>query len=312
MEETKQKFKAQIYSTDIDTDALALARAGSYPANIAMDVSEERLRRFFIKEETGYRIKKDIREMIVFAVQDIIKDPPFTKLDLVSCRNLLIYLEPELQNRIIPAFHYALKPGGALFLSSSESIGSHAELFAPVSKKWKIYKAKTSASASRTVMTRGLPWNATHPGRGADEAVPRMKEPNFAELTKRALIQSFAPASVITDEGENILYVHGDTGKYLRPSPGQPSLNIIEMAREGLQTELRTAINNAAAQKTQVVRKVVNVKTNGGRQGVVLVVRSLSDRPAAQPLLIISFQDMEEQEKPARKGHRAVKKRRGS
>jgi two-component system CheB/CheR fusion protein len=311
MEETKQEFKAQIYSTDIDEDAIALARTGSYPANIAMDVAEERLRRFFIKEETGYRIKKDIREMVVFAVQDVIKDPPFTKLDLVSCRNLLIYLEPELQNRIIPVFHYALKPGGALFLSSSESIGSYAELFAPISRKWKIYKAKASAAATRTVMTRGLSWNATHPGRGPDEVVPKMKEPNFAELSKRALLQSFAPASVITDEGGNLLYVHGDTGKYLRPSPGQPSLNIIEMAREGLQTELRTAINNVAAQKTQVVRKGVNVKTNGGRHGVTLIVRSIADPQASQPLLIISFQDIDEQEKPARKGRSAAKKDKG-
>ena len=213
MEETKQDCKVQIYSTDIDEDAIAVARAGSYPANIAMDISEERLRHFFIKEETGYRIKKDIRELIVFAVQNVIKDPPFTKLDLVSCRNLLIYLEPELQNRIIPAFHYALKPGGALFLSSSESIGGHAEFFAPINRKWKIYQAKTSVASNRAVMARGLSWNVAQPGRGPEDATLKMKDPNFAELTKRVLLQSFAPASVITDEGGNILYIHGDTGK---------------------------------------------------------------------------------------------------
>ena len=310
LEETKQDFKVQIYSTDIDEDAIAIARSGSYPANIAMDVSEERLQRFFIKEETGYRIKKDIREMVVFAIQNVIKDPPFTKLDLISCRNLLIYLEPELQNRIIPAFHYALKPGGALFLSASESIGNHAEFFAPINRKWKIYQAKTSIVSARNIMARGLSWNITQPGRGPDETL-KMKEPNFAELTKRALLQSFAPASVITDEGGEILYVHGDTGKYLRPSPGHPSLNIIEMAREGLQTELRSAITNAAAQKTQVVCKGLPVKTNGGRHGVTLIVRPLADPQASQPLLIISFQDIEEQEKPPRKGRPTSKKQPG-
>ncbi len=311
MEETRQDFKVQIYSTDIDEDAIAVARSGSYPANIAMDVPEERLRRFFIKEGTGYRIKKDIREMVVFAIQNVIKDAPFTKLDLISCRNLLIYLESELQNRVIPAFHYALKPGGALFLSSSESIGSHAELFAPINRKWKIYQAKRSIVSARTVMARDLSLNAAQPDRGSDEPALKVKEPNFAELTKRALLQSFAPASVITDEGGNILYIHGDTGKYLRPSPGQPSLNIIEMAREGLHTELRTAINNAVSQKIQVVCKGLPVKTNGGRHGVTLIVRPLSDPQASQPLLIISFQDLEEHEKPALKGRSAAKQKQG-
>ena len=119
MDETQQEIKSQIYSTDLDEDAIAFARAGIYPPNIALDVSQERLRRYFNKEETGYRVKKEVREMVVFAIQNIIKDPPFTKLDLLSCRNLMIYLEPELQNRVIPAFHYALKPGGVLFLSPS-------------------------------------------------------------------------------------------------------------------------------------------------------------------------------------------------
>ncbi|MGC1403780.1 MAG: chemotaxis protein CheB, partial [Thermodesulfobacteriota bacterium] len=141
MDETKQEYKVQIYSTDIDEDLIAIARAAIYPSNIAIDVSPERLRRFFVKEATGLRIKKEIREMVIFATQNVIKDPPFTKLDLLSCRNLLIYLEPELQGRLFPTFHYALKPGGVLFLSPSESIGSFPDLFAPISKKWKFFQA---------------------------------------------------------------------------------------------------------------------------------------------------------------------------
>lgn len=311
MEETKQDFKVQIYSTDIDEDAIAAARSGSYPANIAMDVSEKRLRRYFIKEETSYRIKKDIREMVIFAVHSVIKDPPFTKLDMVSCRNLLIYLEPELQNRIIPTFHYALKPGGALFLSASESIGSHTELYTPIDRKWRIYLAKAFVASALTVMAPGFSSKGTQSGRGLDKAAQKVKKPSFAELTSRVLLQSFAPASVVTDERGDILYVHGDTGKYLRPSPGHPSLNVIEMAREGLRTELRSAINNAAAQKTQVVCKGLPVKTNGGRHGVTLIVRPVADPQSSQPLLIISFQDMEEQGKPATKGRPPAKKRQG-
>ena len=141
MDETRQAVKIQLYSTDIDEEAIAVARAGLYPPNIAQDVSPERLRRFFVKEDAGYRVKKEIREMVVFAIHNVIKDPPFTRLDLVSCRNLLIYLEPELQNRILLTFHYALKPGGVLFLSPSESIGNHPELFAPLNRKWKLYQA---------------------------------------------------------------------------------------------------------------------------------------------------------------------------
>ena len=196
----------------------------------------------FIKEDAGYRVKKDIREMVVFATQNIIKDPPFTRLDLLSCRNLMIYLEPELQNRVIPAFHYALKPGGALFLSPSESIGNHVELFTPLNRKWKFYQTIPSVISTRSVMSSGLSWTKDNPTKGPDEVNTKIKETNFAELTRRALLQSYAPASVVTNVKGDILFVHGDTGKYLRPAPGQPSLNVVEMAREGLQMELRAAI----------------------------------------------------------------------
>ena len=187
--------------------------------------------------------------MVIFATQNVIKDPPFTKLDLVSCRNLLIYLEPELQNRLITVFHYALKPDGILFLSPSESIGSHLDLFKPINKKWKFFQAEESIASPRTLMAGGISLSGDQTGRGLGEAVKKVKETNFAELTKRVLLQSYAPPSVVTDEKGNILYVHGDTGKYLRPAPGQASLNVIEMAREELQLEMRTAVHNAATQK---------------------------------------------------------------
>ena len=199
MDQSHQEMKVQIYSTDLDDDAIAIARAGVYPPNIAQDVTPERLRRFFIKEEAGFRVKKEIREMVVFAIQNVIKDPPFTRLDLLSCRNLMIYLEPELQNRLIPAFHYALKPGGVLFLSPSESIGNHTDLFSALNRKWKFYRAVHSITSSRAAMANVLSWAAETAGKAPEVAVSKPKETNFAELTRRVLVQYFAPASVVTD-----------------------------------------------------------------------------------------------------------------
>lgn len=292
MDDIKQEFKVVIFGTDIGDDAIAVARSGVYPPNIVNDVTPERLRRFFVKEENGYRVKKDIREMAVFAIQNVVKDPPFTKLDLISCRNLLIYLEADLQNRLIPIFYYALKPGGILFLSPSESIGSFHDFFAPVSKKWRFYETKASLASAGAAIADNLDLTNDR-ARGPFEAGHLMKEPNFFELTKRALLQFYAPASVVTNEKGIILYVHGDTGKYLRPAPGQASLNVIEMAREGLQVKLRTAIHRAATQKKEVVERDLQVKTNGGFSGVNLSIRPFTDPEAAQALLIISFKETE-------------------
>jgi two-component system CheB/CheR fusion protein len=298
MDEAHQEFKILLYATDLDDDAIAVARAGFYPPNIAQDVDPERLRRYFVKEDSGYRVKKNIREMVVFATQNVIKDPPFTRLDLLCCRNLMIYLEPEIQNRLIPAFHYALKPGGVLFLSPSESIASHTGLFAPLNRKWKFYRAVGSSVSTRAVMDGGLVWTKDANLKGAEEVVKKIKETNFAELTKRTLLQSYAPASVVTDVKGNILYVHGDTGKYLRPAPGQPTLNVVEMAREGLQLELRAALLLAAADSESADHnsafqsREVSVKTNGHFQVVNLSVRLLPTIDSGEKLLLVSFQDV--------------------
>ncbi len=293
MNEIKQEFKIQIYATDIDDDAIATARSGMFPANIAIDVSPERLRRFFTKGENGFRIKKEIREMVVFAIQNVITDPPFTKMDLISCRNVLIYLETELQNRVIPAFHYALRPGGVLFLSPSEGIGNFTDLFATLDKKWKMYTSKPSSASARTLVAQRYAWTGDKAERLPGELVGTRDKTNFAELTKRVLLQSYAPPSIITDDKGNIVYVHGDTGKYLQPAPGQATLNVIDMAREGLQLDLRSAVLAATMQKKPIVVKNVPVRTNGGIHGVDLTVRPLADPEATRELLLVSFQDTE-------------------
>lgn len=302
MDENHYLFKVQLYSTDLAEDTITIARAGFYPPNIAQDVTPERLRRFFIKEDGGYRVKKEIREMLVFAVQNIIKDPPFTKLDLLSCRNLMIYLEPELQNRLIPAFHYALKPGGVLFLSPSESIGNHTELFTPLNRKWKFYRATPTSASTRAMLTSNLNWTAKPTYKGREDVIKVSRETNLAELTRRMLLQYYAPASVVTDFKGNILYVYGETGKYLRPAPGHASLNMIDMAREGLQLELRAAIQ-AANQGTQALSRELSVKTNGDFHSVQLSIRTLANPNDHQNLLLTSFQDIAPpiSDKPARK-----------
>lgn len=291
MTEANHEFKVQIYSTDLDDDAIATARVGLYPLKIVQDVTPERLQRFFIQEDTGYRIKKEIREMVVFAIHNVIKDPPFTKLDLLSCRNVMIYLEPELQNRLIPTFHYALNAEGILFLSPSESIGHHIDLFSVLNRKWKFYRSTRSISAERVAVTHAVPWTLEANFKSQEGVQAKAREINFAELTRRTLLQYFAPASVVTDCNGIILYVHGDTGKYLRPAPGYASLNVVEMAREGLEQALRSARLAAISEGKSTLNRELQVKTNGDYSTVILSVRPLPEPTSERKLLLFSFQD---------------------
>lgn len=285
----------QIFATDLDDDAIATARAGSYPPNIAQDVTPERLQQFFTKDETGFKVKKRIREKVVFAVHSVIKDPPFTKLDLLSCRNLLIYLETEQQERLVPSFHYALNPDGVLFLSNSESIANHPELFAALDRKWKFYRAKASAPRSVSLIRHDLIWTFMQPIEPAvPVAVGNLVTKGVAELSQRVLLQAFAPTSVTTDRLGNILYVHGDAGNYLRPPPGLISTKVVEMARPGLQLELQAALLAAATlSKPTLNREVTLPGDDGGSRTVSFSVRPLPGLAAdGDSLLLVSFQDL--------------------
>ncbi len=291
MDESHVDFKVQIYATDLDDDAIALARAGSFPQSIVQDVAPERLRRFFVKEQDVYRVKKEIREMVVFAIQDVIKDPPFTRLDLLSCRNLMIYLEPELQERLIATFRYALRPGGILFLSPSESIGHDARLFRPVDRKWKLFRV-VSPSGRPGAPPTGLPARprAGEPS-GEPEEPKQGRKANLAELAARALVSSFAPPSVVTDLAGDILFVHGDTGRYLRPSPGPATLNVVDLARPGIQAELRVALRGAGTWKAPGPARQVSTKIDGKPVTVLLSVRPLGGIEGGKGLLLFSFLD---------------------
>jgi len=305
MLEMRREVKVQMYSTDLDDDAIATARAGLYPFNIAQDMSPERLRRFFVKEETGYRVKKEIREMVVFAVQSVIKDPPFTRLDLLVCRNLLIYLEPDLQDRLFALFHYALKPRGVLFLSPSESIGHHGDLFEALDRQWKFYRARPTVASRRALLAGGVPLpGALVPAR--PDRVTRAREFDVAERARRALLQSFAPAAVVTNLQGEIQYVHGDTGRFLRLAPGQPTHDVVEMAREGLQPDLRAALRLAIDKGTPTVNQVFSLGGDGEPKAMALSVHLLPDAHGQHKLLLVTFQDRPASapSKPAR-AHRA-------
>ena len=300
MEILGRSFEVQIFGTDLDENAINVARIGRYPDSIAVDVSPERLKRFFTKEETYYQINKNIREMVVFAPQNIIKDPPFTRLDLLCCRNLLIYFGQKLQNQLLPIFRYSLKEDGLLFLGSSETISQTTDLFTVCDKKWKIFKCRPSGRAAPPA----LYYPAAEPAlqlvekeaftRGQD------KENNSARLLKVILAQSNLPPSVVIDDSANIIYVHGRTGRFLEPAEGETSANIVKMARPGLQGDLARAIRRMSADRQEMKISRLRINDNGGYLEVNLTLRPLPDFQTGQHRLTMVMFD----EVPAANGKR--------
>ena len=286
IEALKQNFTVQLFATDIDSQAIATARAGIYPASIAADISPERLARFFTAEADGsaYRIHKNIRDLLVFSEQDVIKDPPFSKLDLITCRNLLIYMGTELQRKLIPLFHYALKPDGWLFLGTSEGIGEFGELFAVHDRKAKLYRRQEDLQ--RMALGRFLPpmtaGDAWLPHGTARPASPSQK--SLRELTEHALLSQLIAAGVLVNAHGDILYLHGRTGMFLELAPGEAGINnILKMAREGLRGGLTTTLHKATGTKETVVCPGLRVKTNGHFTTVKLTVRPVTSGPEATP-----------------------------
>ncbi len=288
-EALKKGCKVQVFATDIDSQAIAAARAGIYPASIATDLTPERLARFFAAEpgESAFRIHKGIRDMLVFSEQNVIKDPPFSRLDLISCRNLLIYLDGNLQKKLIPLFHYALNPGGYLFLGTSETVGGFGDLFAALDRRQKIYQRKEDhLGARRAGLGQFLPPmtgpDTAHPRTGEKPVYPR-KLP-LRELTEQALLQQVVQAGALVNAQGDLLYLHGRTGMYLEPAPGESGPNnILKMAREGLRRDLTTALHKAAQTGETVPCPGLRVKTNGDFTTVNLTVRPVAVAPSASP-----------------------------
>ncbi|TSA12991.1 MAG: PAS domain S-box protein [Comamonadaceae bacterium] len=304
MEVLRQSYAIQIFATDIDNQAIAVARVGVYPASIAADVSPERLARFFVAEPGGqtYRVHKGIRDMLVFSEQDLVKDPPFSKLDLISCRNLLIYLGADLQKKLIPLFHYALNPGATLFLGTSEGIGNFDDLFSPLDRKAKLYQRKDSLlGLQRSLAGRFLPnVGAAKAGSGRDSEKTGfpVKLP-LRELTERALLQQVVAAGLLVNAQGDILYLHGRSGLYLEPAQGESGANnILKMAREGLGPALSTALHQARTSGSSVRSQSLRVKTNGHYSQIDLCVSPLPANPLANPetpLFLVVLQESAQQ-----------------
>jgi two-component system, chemotaxis family, CheB/CheR fusion protein len=284
----------QIFATDISERALAKARVGLFSENIVGDVSSVRLRRYFAKVPGGYQISKAVRELCLLAKQNVAKDPPFSNLDLISCRNVLIYLDPLLQKRVFSIFHYALKPNGFLLLGGSETITGFEQFFGPVDRKCRIYVKRATAIRPTVDFSLDdhpdeelvLPHKAT---RGRVPAIDMQREAD------RILLGRFAPASVLVNEDMEILQFRGHTGLYLEPAPGSASLNLLNMTREGLFMELRTAIHKARKQGVPIRREGLRVKSNGGSRNVSIEVVPIESANARERHYLVLFQESDQQ-----------------
>ncbi|MHC1776508.1 MAG: chemotaxis protein CheB [Lentimicrobium sp.] len=300
-------FSLQIFASDLDPEAIETARKGAFPANIISDVSSDRLNRFFVKTEDGYHVNSEIREMVVFAQHNIIMHPPFTKMDILACRNLLIYLEPELQKKLLGMFYYSLSPGGIMLLGSSETLGSQGQLFTPIDVKLKLFTRNDNALNQELF---DFPSSFTRSKQIPNEnKMPDKSIVNIQALADQLLLQKFAPAGVLVNENGDIIYISGRTGKYLEPAVGKANLNIFAMLREGLRNEFPIAFRKAILKKEVVVLHNIKVGTNGATQTVDVKIQWIDKPEPLKGTLMIVFADVPEipgAGTPSKKGRKSL------
>ncbi|WP_024327979.1 chemotaxis protein CheB [Thioalkalivibrio sp. AKL19] len=292
----------QIFASDLSPDGIATARRGQYPLSIADDVSPERLARFFTAHERYYQINQDIRDMVLFAQHDVILDPPFTKLDLIACRNLLIYFGPVLQRRLLPLFHYILRPGGVLFLGTSETVGQFNHLFTPIESRLRFYQRQDHAPmGGRDFLLRAFPPlsgpNKEHPVSSTE--VSSRPTDELQAAADQVLLQVYAPAAVVLNGDGDIVYISGHTGKYLEPAAGKANWNIFAMAREGLGGPLASALKKAATGDRPVHLHSLEVPTHAGVQRVDVTVHAFHDPSPLRGMTMVIFRDLA----PSSAGH---------
>jgi len=286
----KSGISLQIFATDLDNDAIETARKGQFPANIASDVSPNRLNRFFILTDEGYRVNAEIREIVVFAQQNIIMHPPFTKIDILTCRNLLIYMDAELQKKILGLFYYCINPEGIMILGSSESLGKQSSLFTPVDAKLRIFKRSNAAlnpelfdfpsSFSRSQMMNIV------------KQLPDSLSPNIQTLADQLLLQHFSPPGVLVNLDGDIIYISGRTGKYLEPAVGKANLNIFAMLREGLRNEFSIAFRKAILTKEAVVLHNLRVGSSDSSLWVNIKIQWIDKPSALKNMVMVIFSDL--------------------
>lgn len=289
----------QIFATDVDENALEVARQGIYPEGISTDVSPARLARFFTRKDDAYQVGKQLRETVIFARQNLINDPPFSKLDLIVCRNVLIYLEPDVQKKVISLLHFALNERGFLFLGPSETIGRHLDLFEPVSKKHRIFRRIGPLRFDRIEVPVTTTIDAIVPAR---RSIPTSttRPVSFADVTQRLLLDQFAPAAVLINRKYEILYFFGPTDRYLAVPAGEPTLDLILMARDGLRGKLRAAVHKAVRENGPVTLADVQVKRNGDSRAAIVTIRPVQGPHGDDGLLLVTFQDSDREPSPAR------------
>lgn len=290
-----KRLDVRVFATDLDPVAIQTARQGRYPSGIALDVGAERLERFFVREENGFRAKRELRETVVFAVQNVLLDPPFTHVDLISCRNLLIYVVAGAQKELLPIFHYSLNPGGLLLLGSSESVSGLEELFTPLDRRWKIFRRNDSElSTPLPHWTGRKPFARSVAKEGLATGAVRT---DLAELQRRTLAERFGPPAVIVDGRGQIQQIHGHVGVFLEVAPGRASLGVVEMARDGLRAPLSSALREVQKGPSTEVKRTARVRLDGDWQAVQLTVARIDDRRCTVPLFLVTF----EQEPESRK-----------
>ncbi|MDO9596948.1 MAG: chemotaxis protein CheB, partial [Azoarcus sp.] len=286
------RFSLQIFATDLDGDAIDRARQGRYPSSIANEVSADRLARFFIATDDAYLVGKEIREMVIFAPQNMIQDPPFTKLDLLLCRNVLIYFGPELQKKLLPLFHYSLAPGGIMFLGNSETVGSESELFSTIDIKGRLFRR-----IDKPPQKLGIDFPSTfqsHHGSASDtKSLP--PSANLQTLADQLLLEQFSPAAVLVNGRGDIVYINGRTGHYLEPAAGKANWNIHAMAREGLRQELGAALHQVTRNRGRVERADLRVVDEGKTRAVDLTVQMIEAPEQLCGMVMIAFSETHQQ-----------------
>ncbi len=292
MHKYEKNLETQIFATDLDHHAIVKARKGIYPDSISVDLDKSRLNKFFTREGDYFSVKSAIRQMLVIAEQNVIKDPPFKNLDLLSCRNLLIYLDSSIQKNLVPMLHYSLKTNGYLFLGNSESIGGFAHLFSTVSQKHKIFKVKAASPQQLDILNVPLTGN-----RSGSRDKDRFSAMDFsiADMAESSILEHFAPPSVIVDKEGIIRYIHGRTGKFLEPAAGEARMNIYDMAREGLASELYGAVNRLIQNETDhVILEQIRVQTNGDTVNISVDLRQICYGSLEQNFILIAFSEQED------------------
>jgi two-component system CheB/CheR fusion protein len=287
-EQSRTHRHVQIFASDISDVGINKARAGLYPENILQDVSAERLRRFFSKADGHYQVNKSIREMVIFARQNLIVDPPFSNLDLITCRNVLIYLDALLQRKIMPVFHYALRPQGFLMLGNSETVGASSDLFSLVNKKHKIYAKKHSYA--RPAFSTGHKRAREMGERMAQPAPSEVGPPDLQTQMDKLLLRDFAPAAVLVSVDMEVLHFRGRTGDYLEHPPGAASLNLLRMARESLVIDLRAAFTKAI-KNDAYVRHTAPVRREGQLTEVIIEVLPFKHEPESERFFLVIFRE---------------------